>query len=59
VSNDIFYLLLTRNGDEVAIHRMRNWFREIVRTEIAEPVGDGAESRDELHYLLELRPRQQ
>ena len=59
MSNDIFYLLLTRNGDEVAIHRMRNRFREIVRTEIAEPMGDGAESRDELHYLLELRPRQQ
>jgi hypothetical protein len=43
----------------VAIHRMRNRFREIVRTEIAAPVGDGVESRDELHYLLELRPRQQ
>lgn len=49
---------LNEGAVKVAIHRMRKRFREVVRREIAETVGDEAEAQDELRYLLEVLSRQ-
>lgn len=38
----------------VAIHRLRKRFRELVRGEIAQTVGDAAHIQEELDYLLEV-----
>ena len=42
---------------KVAIHRLRKRFRELVKTEIALTVGDGADVQAELNYLLEVLSR--
>ena len=39
---------------KVAIHRLRKRFRELVKTEIAQTVGGGADVKTELNYLLEV-----
>jgi RNA polymerase sigma factor (sigma-70 family) len=42
---------------KVAIHRLRKRFRELVKTEIAQTVGGGADVQAELNYLLEVLSR--
>ena len=37
---------------KVAIHRLRKRFRDLIRAEIAQTVGDETEAREELAYLL-------
>jgi RNA polymerase sigma-70 factor (ECF subfamily) len=39
---------------KVAIHRLRKRFRELVKAEIAQTVGDGGDVQAELNYLLEV-----
>jgi RNA polymerase sigma-70 factor (ECF subfamily) len=48
---------LNEGAVKVAIHRLRKRFRELVRAEIAQTVGDGAEVQTELSYLLEVLSR--
>jgi DNA-directed RNA polymerase specialized sigma24 family protein len=45
---------LTEGAAKVAIHRLRKRFREVVKAEIAQTVGDPAQVQDELRYLLEV-----
>ncbi len=45
---------LTEGAAKVAIHRLRKRFRELVKAEIAQTVGDAAQVQDELRYLLEV-----
>ena len=42
----------TEGAVKVAIHRLRKRFREVVKAEIAQTLGDPAEVADELRYLL-------
>ena len=42
---------------KVAIHRLRKRFRELVKAEIAQTVGGGADVQAELSYLLEVLSR--
>ena len=42
---------------KVAIHRLRKRFRELVKAEIAQTVGGGADVQAELNYLLEVLSR--
>ena len=42
---------------KVAIHRLRKRFRELVKAEIAQTVGSGADVQTELSYLLEVLSR--
>ena len=42
---------------KVAIHRLRKSFRELVKAEIAQTVGNGADVQTELSYLLEVLSR--
>jgi RNA polymerase sigma-70 factor (ECF subfamily) len=42
---------------KVAIHRLRMRFRELVKAEIAQTVGGGADVQAELNYLLEVLSR--
>jgi DNA-directed RNA polymerase specialized sigma24 family protein len=42
---------------KVAIHRLRKRFRELVKAEIAQTVGEGADVQTELNYLLEVLSR--
>ena len=37
---------------KVAIHRLRKRFRDLIRAEIAQTVGDEAEAREEFAHLL-------
>jgi RNA polymerase sigma factor (sigma-70 family) len=48
---------LTEGAAKVAIHRLRKRFRELVRAEIAQTLGDTAQVQDELRYLLEVLSR--
>ena len=45
---------MTEGAAKVAIHRLRKRFRELVKTEIAQTVGDAAQVQDELRYLVEV-----
>ena len=45
---------LTEGAVKVAIHRLRKRFRELVKAEITQTVGDAASAQDELRYLLEV-----
>ncbi len=45
---------LTEGAAKVAIHRLRKRFRELVKGEIAQTVGDAAQVQDELRYLVEV-----
>lgn len=45
---------LSEGAVKVAIHRLRKRFRELVKAEIAQTVGDAASIQDELRYLLEV-----
>jgi RNA polymerase sigma factor (sigma-70 family) len=45
---------LTEGAAKVAIHRLRKRFRELVKAEIAQTVGDTAQAQDELRYLVEV-----
>ena len=45
---------LTEGAAKVAIHRLRKRFRELVKAEIAQTVGDAAQVHDELRYLVEV-----
>ncbi len=45
---------MTEGAVKVAIHRLRKRFRELVKVEIAQTVGDAAQVQDELRYLLEV-----
>ena len=47
-------LEMTEGAAKVAIHRLRKRFREVVKAEIAQTVGDAAHVQDELRYLLEV-----
>lgn len=42
---------------KVAIHRLRKRFRELVKAEIAQTIGDGGDVQTELNYLLEVLSR--
>jgi len=44
---------LNEGAVKVAIHRLRRRFREVIKQEIAQTVGDPAQVDLELHYLLE------
>jgi RNA polymerase sigma-70 factor (ECF subfamily) len=39
---------------QVAIHRLRKRFRELVKSEIAQTVDDPARVHDELRYLVDV-----
>ena len=45
---------LTEGAVKVAIHRLRKRFREWVKSEIAQTVGESAVVKEELSYLLEV-----
>jgi len=45
---------LTEGAVKVAVHRLRRRFRELVKTEIAQTLGDAAQVGEELHYLAEV-----
>lgn len=45
---------MTEGAAKVAIHRLRKRFRELVKTEIAQTVGDARQVQEELGYLLEV-----
>ena len=45
---------MTVGAVKVAIHRMRNSFRDAVQTEIAQTVNSPAEIAEELRYLIEI-----
>ena len=47
-------LNLTEGALKVAIHRLRKRFRELIKSEIAQTVGEGVSVQDELRYLLEV-----
>lgn len=44
---------LNEGALKVAIHRLRKRFRELIRTEIAQTLAEGADIEAELHYLIE------
>ena len=48
---------LNEGAVKVAIHRLRKRFRELVKAEIAQTVGGGADVQAELNYLLEVLSR--
>jgi DNA-directed RNA polymerase specialized sigma24 family protein len=48
---------LNEGALKVAIHRLRKRFRELVKAEIAQTVGTGADVQVELNYLLEVLSR--
>jgi RNA polymerase sigma-70 factor (ECF subfamily) len=48
-------LAMTEGAAKVAIHRLRKRFRELVKAEIAQTVGDAALVAEELRYLLEVQ----
>ena len=50
-------LELNEGAVKVAIHRLRKRFRELVKAEIAQTVGAGADVQTELSYLLEVLSR--
>jgi RNA polymerase sigma factor (sigma-70 family) len=45
---------MTEGAAKVAIHRLRKRFRELVRAEIAQTVGDATQIQEELRYLVEV-----
>ena len=45
---------ISEGAVKVAIHRLRKRFRELVKTEIGQTVGDPAQVQDELRYLIEV-----
>lgn len=45
---------VSENALKVAIHRLRKRFRALVKSEIAQTVGEGVCVQDELRYLLEV-----
>jgi RNA polymerase sigma factor (sigma-70 family) len=45
---------LSEGAVKVAIHRLRKRFRELVKSEIAQTVGDPAQVQEELRYLVEV-----
>ncbi len=45
---------LSESAIKVAIHRLRKRFREVIRAEIAQTVGDAAAVDTELRYLVEV-----
>ncbi len=45
---------MTEGAIKVAIHRLRKRFRELVKTEIAQTVGEPSQVQEELRYLLEV-----
>jgi RNA polymerase sigma-70 factor (ECF subfamily) len=45
---------LSDGAVKVAVHRLRKRFREIVKAEIAQTVGDAAQVAEELRYLVEV-----
>lgn len=50
-------LALSDGAVKVAIHRLRKRFRELVRAEIAQTVGDPTQVQDEMRYLVEVLSR--
>ena len=48
---------LNENAVKVAIHRLRVRFRELVKSEIIQTIGDPAQVADELNYLIEILAR--
>ena len=45
---------LSEGAVKVAVHRLRRRFREVVKSEIAQTVGDTAQVAEELRYLVEV-----
>ncbi|MCX6928426.1 MAG: sigma-70 family RNA polymerase sigma factor [Verrucomicrobia bacterium] len=45
---------MSEGAVKVAIHRLRKRFRELVKIEIGQTVGDPAQVQDELRYLIEV-----
>ena len=48
---------LSESAIKVAIHRLRKRFREVIRAEIAQTVGEGGDVDGELCYLVEVLAR--
>jgi DNA-directed RNA polymerase specialized sigma24 family protein len=48
---------LTEGALKVAVHRFRKRFRELLRAEIAQTLGEGGDVDDELRYLVEVLTR--
>jgi RNA polymerase sigma-70 factor (ECF subfamily) len=48
------HLGLSEGALKVVVHRLRKRFRDLVRAEIAQTVGDPATVQDELRYLVEV-----
>ena len=48
------HLGMSEGAVKVAIHRLRKRFREVIRAEIAQTLGDADESDEELRYLAEV-----
>ena len=49
---------LSEGAVKVAVHRLRRRFRELVKAEIAQTVGDPAQVAEELRYLVEVLAQQ-
>jgi len=45
---------LSEGAVKVAVHRLRKRFREVVKAELAQTVGDPAQVAEELNYLVEV-----
>jgi len=45
---------LSEGAVKVAVHRLRKRFREVVKAEIAQTVGDSGQVQVELRYLVEV-----
>lgn len=45
---------LTAGALRVTVHRMRQRYREIIRSEVADTLGPGEDAEDELRYLHEI-----
>jgi predicted amidophosphoribosyltransferase len=48
---------MTESAVKVAIHRLRKKFRDAIRAEIAQTLGEGGAIDDELRYLVEILAR--
>jgi len=48
---------LTEGAVKVAVHRLRKRFRELVKSDIAQTVGDATLVQEELRYLVEVLSR--
>jgi RNA polymerase sigma-70 factor (ECF subfamily) len=45
---------LSEGAVKVAVHRLRKRFRDLLKADVAQTVGDPAQVGEELHYLVEV-----